>query len=538
MSKDNPQPSPEFARLLSGFTEDQLDEREHERLAELLREEPGAKEHYVDYMVLHSMLRAEYASPLDMPAVKEPPKAPALGALGTLGTSFEQGVNYLCQPRRLSVASWAAMGWAMTALVLFVVILSKNTRNDIVVRGPMPSQSPDTNIARFAADNQCRWSDSKNTPMLGSPLGVGQQFSLESGLSQIRFNNGVNLIVEGPADFEFLSAKRISLYNGKLTARVPEQAVGFRVETPTVTVVDLGTEFGVSIDESGSTEVNCFVGAVVLDGPSTDNRATGKNASQKSGKTATPRPQTKISPRKIVAGEAVRVETEGEVKNEMAAAAAKKYVRQMPPTSLLPTVNVDFEIMGKKLFSGKGACKRARGKYWNPIGLVNRRCGPLWTGERHIGTVTIKVSDGTKSVLPSQEPDYVVGHALVDDYVAVTEGNARFSLGGLQLGARYDLYLYGSSGASQGPQNKIDEGAAEGSLFTVAGITKATKGLRRRERPFIEGKDHVVFRGLRADEKGEINGTWTNNPEANSPFNTNPYGPFNGLQLVGPLLDE
>jgi len=525
VSNNPPQPSAELSRLLVGFTEDQLNDRERARVADLLREEPGAKEYYVDYMVLHSMLRAEYASPLDLPVVKEPGKSPLLGFLGS---SFEQGVNYLCQPRSLSVASWVAMGWATVALLLFVVILSRNTREDAGVLPTASRVAQQASIAWFAADEKCQWSAAENAPLLGSPLGVGQRFQLKSGLSQIHFNNGVGIIVEGPASFELLSSMRISLYSGKITANVPEAGIGFCVDTPTVSVIDLGTEFGVSTDESGATEVSCFVGAVELESRPEETQAEQER----------PLAPEKIVSQKIIAGEAVRVECPGQVKTRQLKADTKEFVRSMPPSALLPTVNVDFEPMGNPLYSGSGACPRGQGKHWNSIGLVNRRCGPLWSGERHIGSVTIEISRNQQALEPFTTIHAATGHALADDYIAVKNDDGSFTLGGLRLNARYDLYLYGTAGAAQGPQNQLFTGASEGSLFTVGGKTKATKGLRRRERPFMDGKDYVVFSGIRSDENGEIRGTWKNNPSANSPFNTNPIGPFNGLQLVGPLLRE
>ena len=47
-------------------------------------------------------------------------------------------------------------------------------------------------------------------------------------------------MITAPAEFELLSEKRLLLQRGKLSARVPEPAAGFTVETPSATLVDLG----------------------------------------------------------------------------------------------------------------------------------------------------------------------------------------------------------------------------------------------------------------------------------------------------------
>src|SRR5262249_44377513 len=53
------------------------------------------------------------------------------------------------------------------------------------------------------------------------------------------------------------------LMRGRLTARVPEAARGFEILSPQGKVSDLGTEFGLSVSESGATNVHVFEGKVV-----------------------------------------------------------------------------------------------------------------------------------------------------------------------------------------------------------------------------------------------------------------------------------
>jgi len=50
-----------------------------------------------------------------------------------------------------------------------------------------------------------------------------------------------------------------------LTANVPSQAVGFTVQTPWATVVDYGTEFGLSTEQTNGVEVHVFEGNVGVD---------------------------------------------------------------------------------------------------------------------------------------------------------------------------------------------------------------------------------------------------------------------------------
>jgi len=96
----------------------------------------------------------------------------------------------------------------------------------------------------------------------GVPLGAGS-YELRAGVREAAYASGAELLIESPAIFELRGTNAIRLSEGKLSVRVPKTAVGFTVETPAASVVDLGTEFGVSAGRSGS-EVYVFKGEVLI----------------------------------------------------------------------------------------------------------------------------------------------------------------------------------------------------------------------------------------------------------------------------------
>ncbi len=98
---------------------------------------------------------------------------------------------------------------------------------------------------------------------VGSPVSSGR-FVLESGLVQLEFLSGANVVIEGPAELDLKSTKLVVCHRGKLRVRVPEQAKGFSVDTPYHRAVDLGTEFAVSVGDGDDTEVHVFQGKVEL----------------------------------------------------------------------------------------------------------------------------------------------------------------------------------------------------------------------------------------------------------------------------------
>ena len=96
---------------------------------------------------------------------------------------------------------------------------------------------------------------------MGEWLGKGR-LNLEVGLARLDFSNGATVTLQGPAEFEILSANKTILKSGILTASMPESAIGFEVLTPAIDVVDLGTAFGVSVGADGETDVCVFEGKV------------------------------------------------------------------------------------------------------------------------------------------------------------------------------------------------------------------------------------------------------------------------------------
>ncbi len=94
------------------------------------------------------------------------------------------------------------------------------------------------------------------------------EYYLLSGLAEIEFNDGAKIILEGPANFKLESANGATLNLGKLSARVPEKAIGFTVKTPNASIVDLGTEFTLHVKKNKSSDVYVFAGEVEI---STEN---------------------------------------------------------------------------------------------------------------------------------------------------------------------------------------------------------------------------------------------------------------------------
>jgi len=95
---------------------------------------------------------------------------------------------------------------------------------------------------------------------VGSALEPGS-LQLESGLAQVVFYSGARLVIEGPVELRLVSRTEAVCSFGRVLAEVPMPARGFRLRTGQLSVVDLGTSFGIDASRS-RTEVHVFKGKV------------------------------------------------------------------------------------------------------------------------------------------------------------------------------------------------------------------------------------------------------------------------------------
>ncbi|OAI51692.1 hypothetical protein AYO47_06900 [Planctomyces sp. SCGC AG-212-M04] len=88
------------------------------------------------------------------------------------------------------------------------------------------------------------------------------RYVLAKGVAQIVFPWGTEVTLEGPTEIELAADGAKRLVRGQLVAKVSEKDTTFTIDTPTVEVIDLGTEFGISAAANGDSEVHVFKGAV------------------------------------------------------------------------------------------------------------------------------------------------------------------------------------------------------------------------------------------------------------------------------------
>jgi hypothetical protein len=91
------------------------------------------------------------------------------------------------------------------------------------------------------------------------------RYRLNAGAAEIRFRSGARFIVEAPAEVELANNNMARLLMGQASGFVPPEAKGFTVITPALTLVDLGTAFGLKVPPSGPAEAHVFEGEVSVE---------------------------------------------------------------------------------------------------------------------------------------------------------------------------------------------------------------------------------------------------------------------------------
>lgn len=127
-------------------------------------------------------------------------------------------------------------------------------------------------VARLESSVEARWDEDMQA---GMDLRRGE-FRLEKGFAKLVMRKGAEVILQAPSSIELLSGNRLWVESAWLTAKVPPQASGFTVETPSLNVIDFGTEFGLRVDTQKNLELHVFDGAVDLQKPSGRDRPVTK----------------------------------------------------------------------------------------------------------------------------------------------------------------------------------------------------------------------------------------------------------------------
>ncbi len=253
-----------------------------------------------------------------------------------------------------------------------------------------------------------------------SAVKPGDFLQIDSGMVELVVDDSIQVVIQGPASFELVSAEKAIAHAGKLVARVGEEGIGFEIETPHASVVDQGTAFSISVSPEAQTDVVVYEGVVDL-------------AARERGQANT---NELPSYRRLKSGEGMRIDSQG-VLNRITSVGSRDFLpplrlgrETVRPSRLIASVtdNVSFTSTSKYYrIVGEGFAEDCpsyvdRLHQWN--GIDNRGIPAFLRGADYVMTFNDdKVLGDLQIAVEVTQP--VAMYVLWDDRIEVPEWLSR-----------------------------------------------------------------------------------------------------------------
>ena len=318
----------ELKPLLVSLTDGSLNSEQYERCIELLRSSEEARDVYFDFVIMQAEVEFEWSEPsaqtkganqakgpddvipnehadgvadTDVNAAESPSATADQIASGVDPSHIAEMLDELsdfadevadaskvakdepAEPPKVKHKKWDAvlppdntplsmlgipLPWAFGIAAMIAVVAA-------FFFLPTPEKLVVATLVRQSAD--VTWGSGTAT-IDGDQLRAGTM-RLTRGRVWMTFFNGAQVGIEGPATFTLEEGHQMRLQQGELVGYCPIEARGFVVKTPGSTVVDLGTEFAVTVDKQGTTDVHVLEGSVELEMSAAGGDAPGHTLS-------------------------------------------------------------------------------------------------------------------------------------------------------------------------------------------------------------------------------------------------------------------
>ncbi|MFG0334510.1 MAG: LamG-like jellyroll fold domain-containing protein [Maioricimonas sp. JB049] len=261
----------ELESLLLAWEDGTLDEEGIAQLRAILRSDEAARSHFVQMQMLTAAMQLEGDAGLSLP-----PLDGLRSDTASQATSHARSRDRARRPYRL-----AAIVAGLLVCLLGGRLAWLEFGADTVIPGEAvatPDRRPAVSdkeptargIARVTKLVDVEGADQQSRVEVGDALTPGT-FAIRSGFAQIEFFCGATVILEGPAEINVESPMLATVLKGRLRAHVPPAARGFSLDVGDMKVVDLGTEFGLSVSPEGA-DVQVFDGEVEVQNRSDERR--------------------------------------------------------------------------------------------------------------------------------------------------------------------------------------------------------------------------------------------------------------------------
>ena len=274
-------------KLIAAYLDDALAEEDRASLAAWLKAHPDHLRRFVEANVREQEIRLAVAGQVRREAA----------------ANFVEAGGLAPAPRLPWMARLWRRRWPAVAAVLLVVLGLALWLKRPVPAGPF--------VAQVAQVWNMAGPEPADRLQAGQKLRAGKVI-LTAGALKLTLASEVTIVFEGPGELDLLTPMRVLLHSGQAVARVPEQACGFRIETPGAHIVDLGTEFAVKPGPGLSTDVQVYEGEVVTT-PRSENVAGSFS-------------------QRLLAGHAARFLPDASVPAQTLPYAPDRFLRRLPET--------------------------------------------------------------------------------------------------------------------------------------------------------------------------------------------------------------
>ncbi|MBK1882258.1 FecR domain-containing protein [Luteolibacter pohnpeiensis] len=225
----------QFESLAQRAVEGTCKEAELKQLEAAMLESEAYRRIYLDSFLIHEMLMMEAPSLADLDEVELP----------------ETNVRLAKEHRHRKVT----IGLMAAAVVLIAGLIFYFAR---------PPVDPPTLAITPAPGSSFTTLDGSGNATSSTNLDSGSRVDLSEGTLELRFSSGVTGFVRGPAQFTVHHPMEVLLDEGSARFQVPEDAHGFKVITPELVAIDLGTEFGIVQRPGRNPQLHVFKGRVKI----------------------------------------------------------------------------------------------------------------------------------------------------------------------------------------------------------------------------------------------------------------------------------
>lgn len=257
-------------RLLDAYFDEQLSEAERGELEYLLLSSPQARQLFWKRARFHSLLRRygteywgkwlaeKYSSDEagGVPHQQDNPRTKKFGEIWILPDWFFPGFR------------WVISGAAAALVLLATLIWLRPAPQKLATPSIEKESVFQPAVAALVRAVGVEWATETNRYSSGAVLTAGS-LKLTRGLIELEFYRGARVVIEGPAEFELVSDMEARCLSGKIRVEVPPPAHGFKVLSPNLEVVDVGTSFGLEVRSDGQADIHVFEGEVKMASPST-----------------------------------------------------------------------------------------------------------------------------------------------------------------------------------------------------------------------------------------------------------------------------